>query len=744
MASLTYLRGSAAATGYVRVGHNSSGTNPDAVWKFTIDQTGASAITALKFTLKWDNDAAGTGWSGAYPYSFQISTSGAAGNTAAGGSNSVQLTLSGSKGTATGTITGLKIASGSTLYLRANCRYNQTSTMKAFATSGGTITVADYTKKTCKVIFNRNTSTSDTTTTSKTYTYGMSGQKFPTPPTSWTKKGYRKIGWSWDRAYGTTSDYTLNNDVSNKWINTHAPSTTLYLTWAVNTVNIKYDPNGGTINSSTYSIQNISGNNRIVKNNSDIIQVGTYGQKTAPLSDTDFGLSKTGYNFGNWKLNKSDTVMIAGTEYGSTSYPAYSDETKTTENYNNFNCLLTAIWNAKTFTVTFNPNGNGATVDTTTKTVTYDTTYGELPIPTRAGYNFTGWYTDATAGTKINEDDTVDILSDITLYAQWSASILPSFERGVLGDFLPNENAYYIYFYVKNSEVVDSAVCDFLNGNNLIDTVDMESGNWTIDTSIYNYRAKYDITANGCINGIRNIGKLNSSINSSAYYSYLQPILVLGSSAAGSFDINKEAARVLNDTTISEKLNVEQSCYWLDYWQQNFDTTTKINHNAYTGAFTCNKDYITYSVKSSTISFSATYVPRQLSISYPDDTVLYTYDEENPQYFKTINPIDYDGDGYFIDREFYWDSVFYGKVNGNTEIDFSRLNGINRRNYPISILYNKHKSGLYKVEIDPIGQGLSDFKIKGGQVYIKVNGFIKNGTIYIKKGTELIPVRLEE
>ena len=62
---------------------------------------------------------------------------------------------------------------------------------------------------------------------------------------------------------------------------------------------------------------------------------------------------------------------------------------------------LTANWTANTFTVT--ANANGGTIPTTsgwtvasgskiaTKTVTYDTTYGTLPTPTRTGYTFAGW-----------------------------------------------------------------------------------------------------------------------------------------------------------------------------------------------------------------------------------------------------------------------------------------------------------------------------------------------------------------
>ena len=44
---------------------------------------------------------------------------------------------------------------------------------------------------------------------------------------------------------------------------------------------------------------------------------------------------------------------------------------------------------ANTYTVTFAPNGGS--VSPTSKSVTYDSTYGTLPTPTRTGYTFLGW-----------------------------------------------------------------------------------------------------------------------------------------------------------------------------------------------------------------------------------------------------------------------------------------------------------------------------------------------------------------
>ena len=57
-----------------------------------------------------------------------------------------------------------------------------------------------------------------------------------------------------------------------------------------------------------------------------------------------------------------------------------------------------------------------------TKTVTYNSQYGTLPTPTRAGHTFTGWYTKENGGTSISSSDIVSDASNHTLYASWSAN----------------------------------------------------------------------------------------------------------------------------------------------------------------------------------------------------------------------------------------------------------------------------------------------------------------------------------
>ena len=84
------------------------------------------------------------------------------------------------------------------------------------------------------------------------------------------------------------------------------------------------------------------------------------------------------------------------------------------------NHTLYAHWTPNTYTVTFNANGGEAT-EPTSKTVTYDSSYGELPTTSKTGYVFAGWYRSRTGGTKVQETTKVRTAYNHTLYAHWTA-----------------------------------------------------------------------------------------------------------------------------------------------------------------------------------------------------------------------------------------------------------------------------------------------------------------------------------
>ena len=72
---------------------------------------------------------------------------------------------------------------------------------------------------------------------------------------------------------------------------------------------------------------------------------------------------------------------------------------------------------ATQYTVTFNPAGG--TVSPTSKVVKIGDALGALPTPTRAGFTFDGWYSQASGGVKYTSATVLTTKTDVTIYAHW-------------------------------------------------------------------------------------------------------------------------------------------------------------------------------------------------------------------------------------------------------------------------------------------------------------------------------------
>lgn len=67
-------------------------------------------------------------------------------------------------------------------------------------------------------------------------------------------------------------------------------------------------------------------------------------------------------------------------------------------------------------------DANGGEVDENSRNVRYGMTYGSLPVPTREGYTFDGWYTDPTDGKAVTEDTVMTSRVNHILYAHWAVN----------------------------------------------------------------------------------------------------------------------------------------------------------------------------------------------------------------------------------------------------------------------------------------------------------------------------------
>ena len=151
--------------------------------------------------------------------------------------------------------------------------------------------------------------------------------------------------------------------------------------------------------------------------NSATLTIGTknddISKNTLSIQGVTYGVdSTTNYSFYDGVLkgktapyNDRDKITSVEDDYS----VVVSDETISGENYQ-------TAYLGVSYIVTFDPNDG--TVTETTRPVEQNTKVGILPVPVRAGYDFDGWFTDRTDGTRINENTI--ITDDITFFAHWT------------------------------------------------------------------------------------------------------------------------------------------------------------------------------------------------------------------------------------------------------------------------------------------------------------------------------------
>lgn len=119
----------------------------------------------------------------------------------------------------------------------------------------------------------------------------------------------------------------------------------------------------------------------------------------------------------NGSAQKSMTreyAIFVGNSKSNSALVSYHHQLETT---------LTLSTKSYTTSKTVRFDANGGRVSPASKVVTcnssYNNTYGTLPTPTRTGYDFDGWYTQETGGTKVTANTSVGTDPPTTLYARW-------------------------------------------------------------------------------------------------------------------------------------------------------------------------------------------------------------------------------------------------------------------------------------------------------------------------------------
>ena len=361
-------------------------------------------------------------------------------------------------------------------------KYNAAVEKKLYPNLPFVCVVADYDYIKYKLKYNGNGATSGKMT-NETYKYT---RKFKLTPNAFKRTGYTFKGWT-----NATIKTTLANKASvsgQVFKVTHSRKTaTLYAKWAANKYTVKLNQQGGsggtgsvkaTFGSAMPSVKsslparkgyvfggyytaaggkgtqyykangasarswNVAGNTTLYAKwtgNQYAVTLDLQGGVGTGAVKATFGSAmptvkvptRAGYTFGGYYAWKDGS----GTQYYRANGTSARNWDQTAAR------TLYAKWTVNQYKVTF--DANEGSVGTAAKTVTYADAYGELPTPTRGtDYEFDGWWTAQSGGSRVSAATVVTTAADHTLYAHWTA--VEAWDNGELSQAMHCDNLRWV------------------------------------------------------------------------------------------------------------------------------------------------------------------------------------------------------------------------------------------------------------------------------------------------------------
>ena len=288
--------------------------------------------------------------------------------------------------------------------------------------------------------FNANGGVGSDFTKTVAYDAASSSYKFTVPENTFTKVGYVFIGWG-TSASSNYASYHAEETAS------ASETTTLYAIWAKESVPVTFDPNTENGGSGTPFTRDLLLNTNTLK------YEGTLPANT---------FTNANGNFVGWCTYKKprsgyQIEQIMSTGFAVSLLPS---QLSNTESF-----TLYAVWNPKTYTVTYNLGGNGTDI---VKTVTNTAEYGKsmdygleaAPASELSYYSFIGWsnyngmYPDFSAG------QTVKLDGDETFYAVWKLGVI----LDTSGTVSSSSQISFPFKLLKETRLVFTATASGSNG----------------------------------------------------------------------------------------------------------------------------------------------------------------------------------------------------------------------------------------------------------------------------------------
>ncbi|WP_315602350.1 InlB B-repeat-containing protein [Treponema socranskii] len=230
------------------------------------------------------------------------------------------------------------------------------------------------------------------------YDTASSSYKFTVPESTFAKTGYVFIGWG-NSASSKDASYKAGESAS------ASESKTLYAIWAKESVPVRFDPNTENGGSGTPFTENLLLNTTTLK------YEGTLPANTFTNSNG---------NFTGWCTYKKPS---SGYQIGQIMSAGLTVSLSPSQLPNTEGFTLYAVWNPKTYTVTYNLGGNGTDIVKTVPNTAVK--YGEtidyvlegVPTPALTYYSLTEWHS-VVYGSK-RAGAAIKLRSDQTFYAVW-------------------------------------------------------------------------------------------------------------------------------------------------------------------------------------------------------------------------------------------------------------------------------------------------------------------------------------
>lgn len=206
---------------------------------------------------------------------------------------------------------------------------------------------------------------------------------------TFTKRGYHFAGW---KADGVSGAFSAGVSYSYNFTYIEGEEITLTAQWEANRYTVSYSAGAENVTGNTPSSTFVYDDTNVLAAN---------------------GFVRTGYTFTGWKADGDETLYNAG---------------YTTHNFTNEQdkkIILTAQWQANTYTVIYDKNATDASGTTANSTFTYDAvnTIRECGY-TRLGYHFNGWIFEGEEKAFLPGDYEYNFAPSgtVTLKARWEVN----------------------------------------------------------------------------------------------------------------------------------------------------------------------------------------------------------------------------------------------------------------------------------------------------------------------------------